>query len=72
MARHQRQKLGGLKKRRDNARVQSALEALASAAGTDANLMPYILECVRAYTTVGEVCDVLRHVFGTYEEPPFR
>src|SRR5256712_12827305 len=72
VARHQRQKLAGLKKRRDNARVQSALEALASSAGTDANLMPYILESVRAYATVGEMCDVLRRVFGTYEEPAFR
>ena len=72
VARHQRQKLAELKKRRDSARVQSALEALASAAGADANLMPYILECVRAYATVGEICDVLRRVFGTYEEPAFR
>ena len=72
VARHQRQKLANLKKRRDNARVQPVLEALASAAGTDANLMPYILECVRAYATVGETCDVLRRVFGTYEEPAFR
>ena len=72
VARHQRQKLAALKQRRDNARVQSALEALGSAAGTAANLMPYILECVRAYTTLGEMCDVLRRVFGTYEEPAFR
>ena len=72
VARHQRQKLANLKRRRDNARVQPVLEALASGAGTDANLMPYILECVRAYATVGETCDVLRRVFGTYEEPAFR
>jgi len=72
VARHQRQKLADLKNRRDNARVQSTLDALGSAAGTDANLMPYILECVRAYATVGEMCDVLRRVFGTYEEPAFR
>jgi methylmalonyl-CoA mutase N-terminal domain/subunit len=68
----QQQKLAELRKSRDNARVQSALEALASAAGTDRNLMPYILECVRAYATVGEMCDVLRRIFGTYEEPAFR
>jgi len=35
-------------------------------------LMPYILESVRAYATLGEMCDVLRRVFGTYEEPAFR
>jgi methylmalonyl-CoA mutase N-terminal domain/subunit len=72
VARHQRQKLAELRKRRDNARVQSTLEAFGSAAATDRNLMPYILECVRAYATLGEMCDVLRGVFGTYEEPTFR
>jgi methylmalonyl-CoA mutase N-terminal domain/subunit len=71
VAKHQRQKLTELKKTRDNARVQSTLEALASAAATDRNLMPYILECVRSYATLGEMCDVMRHVFGTYEEPAF-
>ncbi|HEV2350231.1 MAG TPA: methylmalonyl-CoA mutase family protein [Terriglobia bacterium] len=71
-ARRQRQKLGALKKKRDNALVQSTLEALGSAAATDENLMPSILECVRAYATLGEMCDVLRRVFGTYEEPAFR
>jgi len=70
--RRQHQQLAELRKRRDSARVQPALEALASAAGSDQNLMPYILECVRAYATVGEMCDVLRKVFGTYEEPAFR
>ncbi|MGD0921328.1 MAG: methylmalonyl-CoA mutase family protein [Terriglobia bacterium] len=72
VARHQCQKLAELRKKRDNARVQATLEALGSAAGTDENLMPYVLECVRAYSTVGEMCDVLRRVFGTYEEPAFR
>jgi methylmalonyl-CoA mutase N-terminal domain/subunit len=72
VARLQRQKLAELRKRRDNLRVQAALEALGSAASTDANLMPYILEAVRAYATLGEMCDVLRRVFGTYEEPAFR
>ena len=70
--RHQSHKLAELRKKRDNARVQARLEALGSAAGTDENLMPYVLECVRAYATVGEMCDVLRRVFGTYEEPAFR
>jgi methylmalonyl-CoA mutase N-terminal domain/subunit len=72
VARHQSQKLAEVKKKRDQARVQATLEALASAAGTDQNLMPYVLECVRAYATLGEMCDVLRRVFGTYEEPAFR
>jgi methylmalonyl-CoA mutase N-terminal domain/subunit len=72
VARHQRQKLVDLRKQRDNSRVQATLESLGGAASTDANLMPYILACVRAYATVGEMCDVLRRVFGTYQEPAFR
>ncbi|HEY6291815.1 MAG TPA: methylmalonyl-CoA mutase family protein [Terriglobia bacterium] len=71
VARHQSEKLAELRRTRDQARVQSALEALRGAAGTDRNLMPHILECVRAYATLGEMCDVLRRVFGTYEEPAF-
>jgi methylmalonyl-CoA mutase, N-terminal domain len=72
IAKRQREKLAVLKKKRDQARVQQTLKALAGAAQTDRNLMPYILECVRAYSTLGEMCDVLRKVFGTYEEPAFR
>lgn len=72
VARHQREKLEQLHRKRDNARVQAALESLGSAASTDSNLMPYILECVRGYATLGEMCDVLRKIFGTYEEPAFR
>ncbi len=72
VARRHCERLDQLRRQRDNARVQSALEALGCAAATDANLMPYILEGVRAYATVGEMCDVLRKVFGTYEEPAFR
>jgi len=72
VARRQCAKLAQLREKRDNARVRSALEALGSAASTDQNLMPPILEAVRAYATVGEMCDVLRKVFGTYEEPAFQ
>jgi len=71
-ARRQHQHLAELRQSRDNVRVRSSLEALGSAASTDANLMPYLLECVRSYATLGEMCDVLRRVFGTYEEPAFR
>jgi len=35
---------------------------------SDANTMPYIIDCVRAYATVGEICDALREVYGIYEE----
>ena len=42
----------------------------AAATGT-VNMMPFILDCVRAYATLGEICDELRAVYGTYEEPTF-
>ena len=71
-AREQRRKLAELKKSRNQSRVQSSLEALGSAASSDQNLIPYLLDCVRSYATLGEMCDVLRRVFGTYEEPAFR
>ncbi|HTV54336.1 MAG TPA: methylmalonyl-CoA mutase family protein [Terriglobia bacterium] len=64
-------KLAELKRRRNNERVQSALDSLSSAASTSQNLMPYILDAVRCYATLGEMCAALRKVFGTYEEPAF-
>jgi methylmalonyl-CoA mutase N-terminal domain/subunit len=61
-----------LRETRDNGRVRQTLESLRSAAASEkVNLMPGILDCVRAYATLGEICDVLRGVFGVYEEPAF-
>ena len=57
-----------LRKRRDNTRVQEVLDALGAAAGSDANLLPRILDAVEAYATVGEIADALRSVFGTHQE----
>ena len=66
VAQRQVERLHALKARRDNARVASLLAQLEEAArGTD-NLLPPILECVEAYCTLGEICDVLRGVFGEY------
>jgi methylmalonyl-CoA mutase N-terminal domain/subunit len=59
-------RLSALKARRDNAAVATALAALEAAAKGDANLMPPILAAVKAYATEGEICDVLRGVFGEY------
>jgi methylmalonyl-CoA mutase N-terminal domain/subunit len=59
-----------LKKRRDTERVARALDALRRTATTSEGLMPPILEAVRAYATVGEMCDALRDVWGEYEEVP--
>src|SRR5439155_11293099 len=63
-------KLEALRRTRDNDRVRRALETLRSGAGTAENLMGPILEAVRAYATLGEMCDALRDAWGEYEEVP--
>jgi methylmalonyl-CoA mutase N-terminal domain/subunit len=63
-------KLEALRTSRDHGRVTRSLDALRTAAGTTENLMPRILDAVRAYATVGEMCDALRDVWGEYEEVP--
>ncbi len=79
VAEHQSKKLKALRARRDNQEVRRRLDALKHVAAqepvvrsdghiSDANTMPYIIDCVRAYATVGEICDALREVYGTYEE----
>ncbi len=76
---HQTAKLKALRARRDNAEVTRRLDALKRAAAqepvvpndgniSEANTMPYIIDCVRAYATVGEICQALKEVYGTYEE----
>lgn len=64
----QKKKLEALRNERDNNKVQTALESLRKAAQTDENLMPFILEAVRTYATLGEICGVLREVFGEYQQ----
>ena len=64
----QSKKLARLREERDGKAAEAALEGLRVAAEGADNLMPPILEAVRAYATLGEMCDVLRGVFGTYEE----
>ena len=60
--------LDQVKARRDAGAVARTLDALKRGAAGDANTMPLILDCVKAYCTVGEISDALRDVFGTYEE----
>ncbi|HEX8651840.1 MAG TPA: methylmalonyl-CoA mutase family protein [Pyrinomonadaceae bacterium] len=57
--------------RRDSGQVANALEKLKQAARNDENTMPATIEAVRAYATLGEICDALRDVYGLYEEPAF-
>jgi methylmalonyl-CoA mutase N-terminal domain/subunit len=81
VAERQSAKLKALRARRSNDAVRRALDGLKQAAAkepaaasstdgpiSDANTMPYIIEAVRAYCTVGEICEALREVYGTYTE----
>jgi methylmalonyl-CoA mutase, N-terminal domain len=79
VASQQSAKLKALRTRRSNDKVRRSLDALKRAAAHDpkpesngsispANTMPHIIDAVRAYATVGEICDALREVYGTYTE----
>jgi len=61
-------RLADVRRERDNTAMRRALEELRVAARGDANLMSPILEAVRAYATLGEICDVMREVFGEHAE----
>jgi methylmalonyl-CoA mutase N-terminal domain/subunit len=65
----QEEKIKQLKAFRDNLKVNAALQKLKDLAKTDENLMPAIIRCVKAYCTLGEICDALRAVFGEYKAP---
>jgi methylmalonyl-CoA mutase N-terminal domain/subunit len=79
VARQQSTKLKALRARRSNDQVQRKLDALKRAAVQEpkegkngdispVNTMPFIVDAVRAYATVGEICEALREVYGTYTE----
>ncbi len=63
-------RLAALRQRRDAGRVRATLDALRAGARGTANTMPLLLDAVRAYATVGEMCDALRDVWGEYVEAP--
>jgi methylmalonyl-CoA mutase N-terminal domain/subunit len=63
-------RLKATRRNRDNKKVKALLERLRHAAEGKDNLMPHFLHCVQAYATIGEICGVLREVWGEYEEPP--
>ena len=67
--RAQVQRLRAVKRERDDGAVAASLSRLRDAAAGDENLLPSILEAVKAYATVGEMCGVLREVFGDYQPP---
>jgi methylmalonyl-CoA mutase N-terminal domain/subunit len=66
--RTQVERLAKLRARRDAARVETTLRAVEETARTDGNLLPAILDAVKAYATVGGISDALRRVFGEYQE----
>ncbi len=69
---HAIQNLTELKKNRDEALVQAKLAELRKVAESNENIMPIIIETVKSYATIQEICDVLRDVFGIYKAPsPF-
>lgn len=65
----QKNYLRKLREERGNKRVRKVLEDLERVADSDENLMPYVINAVEAYATLGEICDVLRDVFGEYKAP---
>ena len=67
-ARLQLEKVDRLRRSRDGAAVTRALDTLRWAAAGSANTMPALIDAVRAYATVGEMCDALRDVWGEYQE----
>ena len=82
VAQAQTRKLKALRERRSNDEVRRCLDALKRAAEqqpragengkiSPVNTMPFIVDAVKAYATVGEICDALREVYGTYEETTF-
>jgi methylmalonyl-CoA mutase, N-terminal domain len=68
VAHRQAERLSKLRADRSKAEVDRRLNALRKAAEGKDNLMPHLFDAVKAYATVGEICDALREVFGTYEE----
>jgi methylmalonyl-CoA mutase N-terminal domain/subunit len=66
LSKRQMEALHHIKTQRDNKAVELELHRLRQAASNDENLMPYILDSVRAYATIGEICNALRDIFGEY------
>ncbi|HEY8418374.1 MAG TPA: methylmalonyl-CoA mutase family protein [Limnochordales bacterium] len=64
----QRERLARVRRERDGAAVRAALAAVREAAAGDENLMPHLIRAVEAYASIGEICGVLREVFGEHRE----
>lgn len=64
----QKERLQYIKRNRDNERVTKVLKDLEDVSRSQENIMPSLIECVEAYATIGEICDVLRKTLGTQKE----
>ncbi|MQY57956.1 methylmalonyl-CoA mutase, partial [bacterium] len=69
VAKQQLARLKKIKKTRNNSEVKTKLLDLKRAAKDDQNLMPFLLSCVKAYATLGEIMDALKEIYGEYKEP---
>jgi methylmalonyl-CoA mutase N-terminal domain/subunit len=67
--RKQIERLNATRKERDNKKLQEALDNLRKASEGTENVMPHVVDAVKAYATVGEICDVWRDIFGEWDEP---
>jgi methylmalonyl-CoA mutase N-terminal domain/subunit len=68
-AKRQIERLKEFKRTRDNKAVKESLHKLESAAKEKKNVMPFLVDCCKAYATIGEMADVFRNVFGEHKEP---
>ncbi len=69
-AREQIEHLKEVKRERDSRKVTETLKELEKATRAEKNVMPYLVECCKAYATVGEMTKVFKEVFGVFKEPP--
>jgi methylmalonyl-CoA mutase N-terminal domain/subunit len=67
----QLRRLEEVKRTRDHAKVENLLGQIREASVEGDNLMPYLIDAVREYATVQEICDVWRDVFGQYRDPGY-
>jgi methylmalonyl-CoA mutase N-terminal domain/subunit len=64
----QKEKINEVKEQRNNIAVEEKLYSLKKACEGTENVMPFILDAVREYATLGEICGVMREIFGEYEQ----
>jgi len=69
VVRHQIRRLQDVRKSRNSSKVKDTLSSLKKAASDDLNLMPFLLDCVRCYATLGEIVEALKDIYGEYQEP---